>query len=44
MSRPAQRSRKPQSGPRYYRIPPLGGLVFIFVLVVILMVFLFKLG
>ena len=44
MLRRAQAPRKKQVGPRYYRMPPLGGLIFIFVLVVVLMMFLFKLG
>jgi hypothetical protein len=40
----AQQPKKRPSGPRYYRMPPLGGLLFVFVLVVVLMVFLFKIG
>lgn len=39
--------RAPQprrSGPRYYRLPHLGALIFVFVLVVILMFLLFKTG
>jgi len=32
------------SGPRYYRLPPFWGLVFLFALVVLIIVFLRRLG
>lgn len=43
MSPPAPQ-RKPNQGPRYYRVPPFGGLIFMFVLVVLLIWFLLRLA
>jgi hypothetical protein len=43
MSRPAPK-RKPVAGPRYYRTPPLWGLVGTFLIVIVLIILLFKLG
>jgi hypothetical protein len=44
MSPPAPQRKKPVQGPRYYRVPPVWGLAFLFLLVVILIVFLLRLG
>lgn len=35
--------RKP-SGPRYYRLPSFGGLIFAFIVLALLIFFLFRLG
>lgn len=44
MSPRAQKRKSTAGGPRYYRMPPIGGLIFILVLVLVMMYFLFKLG
>lgn len=36
--------RRTASGPRYYRLPPLWGLIFLFALVVVMILFLRRLG
>jgi hypothetical protein len=44
MSPLAPRPKKPGHGPRYYRVPPLWGLVFMLLLVIVLIAFLLRLG
>ncbi len=44
MSPRAPQRKKPAGGPSYYRMPPIAGLVFMFVVVLILILFLLRLG
>lgn len=43
MSRRAP-TRKPGAGPHYYRMAPVGGLIFMLVLVIVLIFVLFRIG